>query len=116
MKALLKMQDLRDAFLDPATTDSVPLTLVPGVEHDPDHESPPLASSAPIAGVEMEMRIETRDQGQGVDVNDADASLDDGDPMGSLGLDKPLVIKPRPYQKEMLRESLERNIIVAVGH
>lgn len=32
----------------------------------------------------------------------------------SLSLIEPLVVKPRPYQVEMVQASLERNIIVAV--
>lgn len=48
--------------------------------------------------------------------DEIDAFLSDGNSLNSLILDDgPPVIRPRPYQKEMLEESLKRNIIVAVS-
>lgn len=47
---------------------------------------------------------------------EADAFLNDGASLSSLSLvDGPPVIKPRAYQTEMVRESLRRNVIVAVS-
>ena len=47
---------------------------------------------------------------------EADAFLNDEASLSSLSLlDGPPVIKPRPYQTEMLQESLRRNVIVAVS-
>lgn len=49
-------------------------------------------------------------------LNDNDAFLSDSDSLRSLIIQDGLpVIKPRPYQKEMLQESLKRNVIVAVS-
>ena len=45
-----------------------------------------------------------------------DAFLGDADSLKSLNFsDGPPVIRPRPYQKEMFEESLEKNIIVTVS-
>ncbi|KAH7351083.1 dicer-like protein-like protein 2 [Rhexocercosporidium sp. MPI-PUGE-AT-0058] len=47
--------------------------------------------------------------------DEIDSFLSDSDSLKSLVIqDGPPVIKPRPYQKEMLQESLKRNIIVAM--
>ena len=47
---------------------------------------------------------------------ETDAFLSDESSLKSLNLNEdPPVIKPRPYQLEMLEESLKRNVIVAVS-
>ncbi|CZS99458.1 related to Dcl-2 dicer RNA helicase/RNAseIII CAF [Rhynchosporium agropyri] len=49
------------------------------------------------------------------DLANIDAALSDSDNLKGLNIqDGPPVVKPRPYQKEMLQESLKRNIIVAM--
>ncbi|KAF8856499.1 hypothetical protein BDZ45DRAFT_675488 [Acephala macrosclerotiorum] len=50
------------------------------------------------------------------DLTDDDKFLNDGSSLSSLVLKdgEAPKIKPRPYQKEMLEESLKRNIIVAM--
>lgn len=49
------------------------------------------------------------------EISDIDAFLSDSDSLKSLVIqDGPPVIKPRPYQKEMLEDSLRKNIIVAM--
>jgi hypothetical protein len=48
---------------------------------------------------------------------EADAFLNDASSLSSLSLsDGQPTIKPRPYQEEMVEESLKRNIIVAVSY
>lgn len=50
-----------------------------------------------------------------VDLTNEDEFLSDTASLASLVLTGgPPVLKPRPYQREMLEESLKRNIIVAV--
>ncbi|KAI9055853.1 hypothetical protein LZ554_000792 [Drepanopeziza brunnea f. sp. 'monogermtubi'] len=89
------MQDLRDAFL-------------PTLSHE--HAAAPLDNE--IQNVEVQM---TEDQNMdGEDVSVTAAVLDDSGPLRPLDPSIPGVIKPRPYQQEMLQESLKRNIIVAM--
>ncbi|KAJ5054159.1 uncharacterized protein L3040_000441 [Drepanopeziza brunnea f. sp. 'multigermtubi'] len=89
------MQDLRDAFLPTLSQE---------------HASAPLDNE--IRNVEVQM---TEDQDMdGEDVSVAAAVLDDSGPLRPLDPSIPGVIKPRPYQQEMLQESLKRNIIVAM--
>jgi hypothetical protein len=90
------MQDLRDAFLPTLSQE---------------HAAAPLDSE--VQNLEVQM---TEDQDtDGEDVSITAAVLEDSGPLPPLDPSIPGVIKPRPYQQEMLRESLKRNIIVAVG-
>ena len=95
------MEDLKAAFLD----DPSPIII-----HQQESAFSKAANSTTIAEVAFEAPQVQEE------ISDIDAFLSDSDSLKSLVIeDGPPVIKPRPYQKEMLEESLRRNIIVAVS-
>ncbi|KAK0104085.1 Dicer-like protein 2 [Cadophora gregata f. sp. sojae] len=94
------MEDLRATFLPSPS---------PGFITQKEQVISKLPISATVA--EVEIRAPQVQE----EISDIDAFLSDSDSLKSLVIqDGPPVIKPRPYQKEMLEESLRRNIIVAM--
>ena len=96
------MEDLKAAFLN----DPSPILI-----DQQESTFAKAASSTRIAEVTVEApKVQE-------EISDIDAFLSDSDSLKSLVIqDGPPVIKPRPYQKEMLEESLRRNVIVAVSN
>lgn len=100
-KPNLIMEDLKSAFLD----DPFPILI--------DQQEPAFPKLASSTTAEVAVEAPQVQE----EISDIDAFLSDSDSLKSLVIqDGPPVIKPRPYQKEMLEESLRRNVIVAVSN
>jgi len=80
---------------------------------DPDSE---LSDSIlPLPNLDDDLPVKANETVEDL-TGEADAFLNDEDSLSSLSLiEGPPVIKPRPYQTEMVQESLKRNVIVAVS-